>query len=1233
MKKLLLMMLLMTVWCGLSVAEPVTQQQALQKAQQFRKGKVFNSPKKMARIGRKGVAASSAPAYYIFNAADNGGFVIVSGDDRTEPILGYADSGEIDPANMPDNLRAWLDGYAEQIGALDQTADARRALLTPRAAIAPMVTTQWDQSSPYNLQCPEHDGKLCVTGCVATAMAQVMYYHHWPETATPAIPAYDTDELGLHLDKLPTTTFKWTTMKTTYTADETGDAADAVAELMRYCGQSAKMSYTPSGSGASVSDMLTALTSYFGYSKAATIVTRANYTTAEWEDIIYKEISERRPVLYTGDNLTGGHEFVCDGSDADGLFHINWGWGGRSDGYFVLSLLNPYDKGIGGGTSRDGYTVRQAAVIGLEPDKGQAKPKVAKAMEIYVEPGEYPSFGEFYLWGSASSPSDSELEVGWGLFDANGNFVKQIGESRSMEFDTNSTQGFGQYIYVSNYFNQVQDGDYLIYMVYRDEENNIVKCINAVDYPIVATVSSGSVTLTNSIRQNIQVNSVTLDSGNDNVACKPQTVTVNLTNQGYTHEHTFYVWLNGLLVGQKSAYVDHGQTDDVAIIFTPMDGMTSATLKVTTDSRGENAVHTENLTITPAATLADGDFFVCKTVEGVEMTFKVISAVDKTCQLGDGSHAAIDKTATGTVTVPVAPNGYKIMKIASRAFLKCSVSKIVFKESIADARSTTASYWFYGCSNLTAIEGLEYVNTSEVLTMQCMFYSCSSLTSLDLSNFDTSKVSDMRWMFWGCSGLESLNVSSFNTSKITSMYSMFCDCSSLTSLDVSSFDTSNVTEMLFAFYNCSKLTSLNLSNFNTSKITTMYAMFYNCRSLTSLNLSNFDTSNVTDMGDMFSGCSSLTSLNLSNFDTSNVEYMSDMFSGCSSLTSLDLSHFDTSNVEYMSDMFSGCSSLTSLDLSHFDTSNVEYMSNMFSGCSSLTSLDLSNFDMRNVYYANMINGCSSLTKLTLPALVDEFDSETFTGCTTLTTITSLIQDPTRVGLADDAFDADVYTTATLIVPAGTVELYKAADGWKLFENIVSGETVSATIAASGFGTFSSDYAVNFDATDITPYYASAAANGTITMTRLTGDIAAGTGLYLKHDTGKAGVYSIPVASNAGTSPVGNLLKATTGSDIYNGTKHQYVYASQSSVFNFYKVGSSLTVAKGKAYLETDAAAGINAGARMAIVFGDENDATSISFTSKDIAPEDRAVYNLQGQRVSQPAKGLYLVNGKKVIIK
>jgi len=266
-----------------------------------------------------------------------------------------------------------------------------------------------------------------------------------------------------------------------------------------------------------------------------------------------------------------------------------------------------------------------------------------------------------------------------------------------------------------------------------------------------------------------------------------------------------------------------------------------------------------------------------------------------------------------------------------------------------------SDFMFAYLHHLTAIEGMENLDTSKVTSMKGMFVNCNALTNVDLSHFDTSNVTDMSFMFSANADAPSstlkiatLSLENFNTSKVTNMSNMFNGCTNLLSLDLSSFDTSNVTNMSYMFCGCSSLINLDINHFNTSNLVDMSYMFLGCSCFSTSDISHFDTSNVTNMSGLFYGYSSSQPLDLSHLDTSNVTDMSEMFADYSSSQPLDLSYLDTSNVVNMSYMFSGYSSSQPLDLSRFDTSNAVNMSNMFSDYSSSQPLDLSHFDTSNV---------------------------------------------------------------------------------------------------------------------------------------------------------------------------------------------------------------------------------------------------------------------------------------------
>lgn len=342
-KKLFLMILACTMTIANVFAQHVSEQAALEKARQFMQGKTFAAAENS--VARAKGNDHKACNYYLFNAEGNDGFVIVSADERTPSILGYSAKSGIDTKNIPCNVKWLLSYYDAAIAQIKKTpASAAAATLDVKAEIPTMVTTQWGQGDPYNAYCPLIEGERCLTGCVATAMAQVINYNRWPQNATAAVPGYVTSTHGISMRELPGKQFNWSNMDAT-----------AVAQLMLYCGQSVQMNYDTSGSGALGAIVPYALKDVFGYSERTTFASRFRYSDEKWNEMAYNELQKGRPVLYFGDSPTdGGHAFIVDGY-LDGLFHLNWGWDGYCDGYFALDGLSPFDY--------DGFNYNQGMVL------------------------------------------------------------------------------------------------------------------------------------------------------------------------------------------------------------------------------------------------------------------------------------------------------------------------------------------------------------------------------------------------------------------------------------------------------------------------------------------------------------------------------------------------------------------------------------------------------------------------------------------------------------------------------------------------------------------------------------------------------------------------------------------------------------------------------------------------------------------------------------------------------
>ena len=373
-------------------AQTVTQKMAKENAVAFMRQMGWNTTSVARKMTTGDTPGANAP-YYIFNGGKKQGFVIVSGDERTLPILGYVEGGEFDEERIPDNMRTWLKGYAQQIKSLQNRQLSASPWKVPsHRPIATLIKTKWNQGnadkigSVYNLLCPQIDSVYCLTGCVATAMAQVMNYHQWPQTFSTEIPAYTSNTTIGELPKLPACQFDWENMLDKYNGEETAQQQNAVAKLMRYCGQSVGMNYGTGGSGATCDFIPYALRSYFGYDINSRNVMRSDYTAETWDELIYNELKEGRPVIYNGTATGGGHAFICDGYDGKGFYHVNWGWGGYLDGYFRLSVMNPEGGGAGSSGTNDGYAMDQGAIVGIQPPTGYNDEMRALTLEnLYAE--------------------------------------------------------------------------------------------------------------------------------------------------------------------------------------------------------------------------------------------------------------------------------------------------------------------------------------------------------------------------------------------------------------------------------------------------------------------------------------------------------------------------------------------------------------------------------------------------------------------------------------------------------------------------------------------------------------------------------------------------------------------------------------------------------------------------------------------------------------------------------
>lgn len=320
-------------------------------------------------------------AYYILASPSNeAGFVIVSGDKRMPAVLAYSDENSFNFDSIPANVRYWLDTYVEAFLSLDNSGNSghnQPLNINPKGVNPLIENNKWGQSDPFNRLCPSVGRDKCVTGCVATAMAQVMKYYSYPSVGNGSI-SYTSATNKIHVrHDFNSIQFKWDEMLDDYNGMFNSEQANAVAELMYSCGVSVKMDYGTSeqgGSGAYQNDLVTAFVDNFGYDQDAAFMARSYCSIEDWHNLLVRELNEGRPVNYGGQSIRdGGHSFVFDGyRTSEGNiypdYHVNWGWKGACNGYYQIADLHPVENGQH--ATSGGFNSSQQMTIGIKPDDG-----------------------------------------------------------------------------------------------------------------------------------------------------------------------------------------------------------------------------------------------------------------------------------------------------------------------------------------------------------------------------------------------------------------------------------------------------------------------------------------------------------------------------------------------------------------------------------------------------------------------------------------------------------------------------------------------------------------------------------------------------------------------------------------------------------------------------------------------------------------------------------------------
>lgn len=535
-----------------ATAQPIDQQTALRRARQFMatKGRSITQQKRAAMV------TSGENAYcYVFNADQKRGYVVVSGDECTPVILGYSEEGAIDETRMPQNLRSWLQHYADEIAIIQKLnlSAPKRAIASCGPAIEAQTSCLWDQTSPYNLQCPMvtaysdegctqkiKDAQQAVTGCAATALAQVLYtWKDWHQAAAtkvvneiPARKDYKWEDPNVKQgDKRTTawlqfsdnaipagTTIDWANLIDNYGQEGVTEAQKAaVAQLMHVCGAAMEMSYGVAyGSGSSASDAGGGMAAfnYLGLEHVRFYFQQL-YPYQEWLRMLYDEVKTAKAVYFGGQSSGGGHAFVIDGYDSEDLFHINWGWGGYGNAYYRINSLLPVNQGTGGSIVNDGFRMNQLFTTGIYPHATEPadRPTIKVLMfyasdeEAEVKDGQCTlSIG--YSMQNICSPLIKNCQMGFCLKGSGGRQYYTLSAFQDLRiyayFDTDED---GEEYKLM--LNGLADGDYELYPCFRTTDDNAAwePCKGYDHLAILLSIHEGKAAISNKKEYSLSVKS------------------------------------------------------------------------------------------------------------------------------------------------------------------------------------------------------------------------------------------------------------------------------------------------------------------------------------------------------------------------------------------------------------------------------------------------------------------------------------------------------------------------------------------------------------------------------------------------------------------------------------------------------------------------------------------------------------------------------------------------------
>ena len=835
---------------------------------------------------RGGVTPQQTTPYYIFNFNDSTGYAIVGGDDRMPAIVGYSDKGTLNPDNLPVNLKSFLAAYKATIESVEKgdTAAVKnvKAAMKRKAGsytpIAPLLGgIEWSQNAPFNNLCPKYDGKHnAVTGCVATAMAQIMRYWKYPSSLLEGIPAYVSHRYNIPIDSIPNGIgYDWDNMPEKYNGDFTNNQAFAVATLMQHIGASVKMDYGPE-SGAYDKDVIPALTHYFGYDKdIIKMLDRTNFEWEDWNKILQDELGKKRPMYYSGYTFFEGHAFVCDGMDSDGYYHINWGWG-ADNGYFDITILSPGDNFIR-------YNRGNIAILGIVPNNAQDKQPSCAFDRLYVSNSGV-SFDETYrenstdpFYGSYISSSvypkktfnTPTIWLAIGEKDENGNFVK-ISEKSAKINTQNMPSVVSVNIPICHAFTK---GTHQLFLIQSTDNEKTWQACYGNGRQVEVYVTEHEIFDNNSRYKKMEAEGLNFQV--DRMEHYASVIKGNNLENVVIPEFVNYDGVDyPVQLISTNCFV---YCDKIERIFIPKS--VESLGRIIDDYSYE------------------GCFYGCTNLKEIlfEKGIK-LKTIGGYCFQRCKSLKSIEL-----------PDGVEILSIS--AFHGCSSLTSV---SLPSTLKKIGSFCFQGCKSLKSIELPDGV---EILSSYAFSY-CPSLTSVSLPSTLKKMGSHC---FYGCSSLTNIVIPE-GVSEIPQQ--CFEECTSLVNVELPKTASKIGVQ---CFYGCSSLTNIVIPE-GVSEVSR--SCFCECPSLVSVVL----PSSLREIGsDCFKGCSSLTNVTIKE---GILKLSENCFNHCSSLVSIML---PSSLKEIGNGCFSCCSSLVSVSL---PGSVKEIGAGCFDGCTNLTDVTL-----------------------------------------------------------------------------------------------------------------------------------------------------------------------------------------------------------------------------------------------------------------------------------------------------